>query len=195
MKTYRITTALAAALALTFPALAETTADDLLGRWRTDLIEQPSPDGSASAWIRQSIAFTPEREAYSVEAFADPGATTPLFTYVSEGPYRVVSPHETIKDALAVDLTNETSEVTIHVDAPDLWAAIGLAQCPLEIGKAVEISECVSGPPFQVADCVDLDLALVDEGGSRLRMGEGSVDRCTTRPDEAADIAFFRTDG
>ena len=183
---------LAALFALPAPASAQTVADDLIGRWETPLFEQASPDGAASAYIRQSIAFTPEREAYTVEAFGDPGGTVPLFAYISEGPWRAVSAHETIPDALAIDLVNESSKVTIFVDAPELWAAIGLAECPLAIGEAVSISGCVSGPPFQVAGCTDLDLALVDEDGTRLRMGEGSVDRCTERPQETAETAFFK---
>ena len=174
------------------PALAETRGDDLIGRWRTALVEQPAPDGSASAYVRQTIAFTPDRESLLVEAFADPEAATLLFTYASEGPYRVVGQHPSLDGALALDLENASSVVTIHVDAPELWAAIGLSECPLAIGEAVDIAGCVSGPPFQVTGCVDMDLALVDEDGRRLRMGEGSVDRCTQRPDAPSDTVFTR---
>ena len=101
----------------------------------------------------------------------------------------------TIEGALALDLENATSEVTIFVDAPELWDSINLDKCPLAVGEAVSISGCVNGPPFQVADCVDLDLALVDEGGTRLRMGEAGTDRCAVRPDTVGETAFTRSDG
>jgi hypothetical protein len=181
-----------ALLAAALPAAAQTTIDDIQGRWQTGLTEQPAPDGTA--YIRQTIAFTATRETYRVEAYADAEGTAPLFTYASEGPYDVVGGYEAMDGALALDLQNETSKLTIHVDAPELWAALNLAACPLAVGKAVEITGCVAGPPFAVTDCVDLDLTLVDEGGTRLRMGEGGTDRCNERPQEASATPFSRVD-
>ena len=84
--------------------------------------------------------------------------------------------------------------MAIHTDAPELWEAIGISGCPLAIGEAVEIRDCVSGPPFNVADCVDLDVVLVDEEGQRLRFGEAAVDRCTTRPTALSDQVFQRAE-
>ncbi len=48
----------------------------------------------------------------------------PLFTYASTGPWRAVGPAEATPGALA--LVNDRSEITIHVDAPGLRAAIGV---------------------------------------------------------------------
>ncbi len=103
---------------------AETTGADLVGRWETAIGEQAAPDGSASAWVRQAVEFTAERKTLVTEAFTDEGATVPLFTYASTGPWRAVGPAEATPGALA--LVNDRSEITIHVDAPGLRAAIGV---------------------------------------------------------------------
>lgn len=181
---------LLAATLLAGPALADTAPGDLIGTWSTDLVPQPSPDGAQSAWLRQSIAFDAERESYTAEAFADEAAARPIFTYRSEGPWQAAGPAPGVPGALALDLRNERSEVTIHVDAPEIWRAIGLADCPLAIGEAVDIASCVAGPPFQVADCTDLDLAQVE--GNALRMGAPGTDRCLARPDALGDLVFRR---
>ena len=99
-----------------------------------------------------------------------------------------------VDGALAVDFVNDKSELTIFVDAPDLWRAINMQDCPLEIGTAVDITDCVSGPPFLVTDCVDMDFVLVDMGGDRLRFGDQTVNRCETRPSEPSAFPFFRVE-
>ena len=168
------------------PAAAEVP-PALLGLWATPLEERASP-GGPSAFVRQSIEFGPERERYSVEAFADPEGDVPIFTYASDGPYEVLGDWPAIPGAWALNLVNETATVTIHMDAPEIWAGLSLSACPLEVGVAVPISGCVAGPPFQVTDCVDLDVALVE--GDRLRMGAPEFDRCAERP-TALDAAAF----
>ncbi|MEL7098742.1 MAG: hypothetical protein AAGM84_07935 [Pseudomonadota bacterium] len=69
-----------------------------------------------------------------------------------------------------------------------------MGDCPLEVGQAVDVSGCVSGPPFIVSDCVDLDIVMVDQDGQRLRYGGGDVDRCVTRPTEMSADEFFRVE-
>ena len=41
---------------------------------------------------------------------------------------------------------NDVSRVENFVDSPEIWAALNMADCPLEIGVAVEVADCVSGP-------------------------------------------------
>ncbi|MDJ0683582.1 MAG: hypothetical protein QNJ84_02665 [Alphaproteobacteria bacterium] len=183
------------ALALTVSsASAETTAQNMIGAWQSELAEQQAPDGSASAYIRFRMTLDGNVQTLSTEAFADPEGQQPLFTYASVGPYTILGNHEPVSGALAVDFVNDVSELTIFVDAPDLWRAINMQDCPLEIGQAVEITDCVSGPPFLVTDCVDMDFVLVDMDGDRLRLGDQTVNRCETRPTAPSELPFFRVE-
>ena len=59
-------------------------------------------------------------------------------------------------------------------------------------GQAVEISDCVDGPPFTVSDCMDLDIVMVDQDGQRLRYGGGNGNRCEIRPTEIDEISYFK---
>ncbi|WP_019954784.1 hypothetical protein [Yoonia vestfoldensis] len=81
--------------------------------------------------------------------------------------------------------------MTIFVDVPDLWGAVGLAEYPLVIGEAVDFTDCVNGPPFGVTSCADLDIVMVDQDAQRLRYGGGGVDRCVERPTEMSADAFL----
>ncbi|WP_308917835.1 hypothetical protein [Jannaschia sp. LMIT008] len=191
MRTNRLVAAAITLAATTGPSLSDTTVSDLVGTWTTPLSEQQALGGGASAFLRQVVVFTPVRQDLRAEVFADPDGEVPLFTYASSGPYEPVGPSEVVDGALNLELVNDRSEVTIFVEAPDLMAAVGMAECDLVLGEAVDVSSCISGPPFLVTDCVDLDLVLVDEGGSRLRFGDQSVDRCETRP-TALDATEFR---
>ncbi|MEM7522022.1 MAG: hypothetical protein AAF307_13445 [Pseudomonadota bacterium] len=162
--------------------LADISQSDLIGTWQTELAEQQAPGGGLSAFLRQTTVFTDSRQDIRAEIFADPDGQMPIFTYASSGPYTAVGSSDVISGALNLELINETSEVTIYLDVPDLMAAVGMGECDLVLGQAVDVTDCISGPPFLVTDCTDLDLVLVDDGGSRLRFGDQSVDRCVARP-------------
>ncbi len=195
MKVLRILSLCTLAVAVSAsPALTDTARNDLIGTWQTPLSEQQAPGGGPSAFLRQTVIFTDTVQDIRAEVFADAGGTVPIFTYASSGPYVAVGASQVIEGALNLELVNETSEVTIFVDAPDLMAAVGMGDCPLVVGKAVDVTDCISGPPFLVTDCTDLDLVLVDQDKSRLRFGDQSVDRCISRPTELDATAFLKSD-
>lgn len=173
-------------------AMAETTPADMFGTWETGIVEQPAPGGSAFVQITTNI--NESTQELLVSAYADPELEMKLFEYSSGGPWTSQGVAEGVPGALALNLVNEYSLVTIYVDAPDLWSAISLAECPLAVGEAVDITDCVNGPPFGVTDCVDLDIVMVDQDGQRLRYGGGDVDRCEIRPTELSTDAFFRVE-
>lgn len=175
------------------PAKSDTQANDAVGTWQTAIGEQPMPDGP-SAYVRATTIFTETAQDLIFEAFADPEGQVPLMVYRSSGPWRDMGPSPDVAGAMAVNMTNDYSRVEVFVDAPEMWAAINLADCPLEIGTEVDITDCVSGPPFTVTDCVDLDVVMIDEDGQRLRFGGGDVDRCVTRPTTLSDIAYMRVE-
>ena len=174
-------------------AMADTSPADVIGTWQTEVVGRPAP-GGGTAYLRTMTAFTEDRQELVVSIYADPGLEVQLFEYSSGGPWEPQGPAEGVAGAMAVNMSNAYSLVTIFVDAPDLWAGIGLAECPLVIGEAVDITGCVNGPPFGVTDCVDLDIVVVDEDGRRLRYGGGDVDRCVVRPTELSPDAFFRVE-
>lgn len=193
--TFRSTGMIVAAIvAAASPAFSDTTKSDVLGTWSTELAEQQAPGGGASAYLRQTVIFTETLQDIRAEIFADPAGEVPIFTYASSGPYTPVGASEVIDGALNLELVNTTSEVTIFMDVPDLMAAVGMGDCDLIVGEAVDVSTCISGPPFLVTDCVDLDLVLVDDGGTRLRFGDQSVDRCVERPTELDSTVFIKSD-
>ena len=181
-----------AAIAIAGTATADTTPSDVIGTWQTPLAEQPSPDGSESGWLQATVIFTQNRESLQLRAFADQDQTIPLFTYFSEGPYSPATGPTTVPGAVALDLQNDLSEVTLHQEVPGIVAALNLQDCPLVVGQAVEISDCVGGPPFNVGDCVDMDVVMIDEGGNRLRFGREDFDRCVTRPTALSERGFFK---
>lgn len=183
--------ALFTSLAPTAPAIAETTTNSVLGTWQTGVGKQPSPDGS-TACLQVTTVFTETAQDLIFEIYADPDLTTPLFKYNSSGLWVSQGASESVPGAMAVNMTNDFSRVEIFVDAPDIWVALNMAECPLQIGEAVEISECVAGPPFTVSDCMDMDIVMVDQDGQRLRYGGGEGDRCEVRPNEISDIAYFK---
>lgn len=163
----------------------------VLGRWvASTLQEARTPDGSATAYLQLSVTFTAEIETLQVAAFNDREMRQPLFTYNSAGPYRFRSQSAVVAGAFEADLENTSSLFTIHVDAPPIWRALNLGTCPLVVGQAVEISGCVSGPPFNTSNCVDMDLIHVE--GDRLRFGDQRVDRCRERPQTLDRTIFIR---
>lgn len=172
-------------------AMADTSPADVIGTWQTEVEPRPTPDGG-TAYLRTMTAFTEQMQELVVSIYADPSLDMQLFEYSSGGPWDPQGPAGGVTGAMAVNMTNAYSLVTIFVDAPDLWAGIGLGECPLVIGEAVEITDCVNGPPFLVTDCIDLDIVMVDLDGRRLRYGGGDVDRCMVRPTELSTDEFFR---
>lgn len=103
-----------------------------------------------------------------------------MFTYASSGPYRLDGPSDDVPGAWNLDAENDRSTVTIFQDAPDIWRALNLGACQLQIGVAVDVAGCIAGPPFNAAQCVELDPVAV-EGGT-LRLGARDTDRCAVRP-------------
>lgn len=174
-------------------ATPQTAPGDVVGTWQTAILSRPAPDGSM-AYLRTMTAFTEERQELVVSIYADAGRQAKLFEYASGGPWTPQGPAAGVPGAMAIDMVNDYSRVTIFVDAPSLWASMNLGECPLMVGEAVEISGCVTGPPFAVTACTDLDIVMVDQNGMRLRYGGGSEDRCTTRPTDLSTDAFLRVD-
>ena len=148
--------------------------------------------GDAAAFIRRSAELTPTTESLRVEAFLDEALTQPLLTYDSGGPMMVVGPWEPVPGAFAVELVNTRSLITAHVEAPEVWAAVGLGACLIAVDEAVDISGCAEGPPFTVVACTDLDLILLSDDASTLRFGAPGTDRCVERPTAASEVVFRR---
>lgn len=184
----RLMTPVLALLCLPLAAMAQTDTPDVIGVWLTPLAPQTA--GAATAYVRERLEFGATTNTISIEAFADEAAEVPLFTYASSGPYRIEGPSPVVAGAYLLDAENEMTTVTIFADAPDLWAALNLDACPLEIGVAVPIKDCVTGPPLNAAQCVEMDLVAVSEDG--LRLAARDTDRCVERPDSMGDTLYIR---
>lgn len=183
--------------ALIWPTLAfasnavEKLQRQVVGTWVAQNIQEAkSPDGSQSAFLRNSVVFTRGNETLRVEAFVDRDLKQPLFTYESTGPYKLLQASTVIPGAIEANLSNDTSLFTAHLQAPEIWKSINLDGCPLVVGKAIEISGCASGPPFNTSSCVDQDLIHVED--NRLRFGDQRVDRCKQRPTTLDRTVYIR---
>lgn len=172
--------ALAALIFFAFPQVvfAQTQFPNIRGAWVTPLAQQ-SVSG-ATAYVRERLVFAEVTNTISIEVFVDDEGKIPLFTYSSIGPYRLGDASPTTPGAWLLDAENERSTVTIYRQAPEIWQALNLGGCPLKIGVAVAIADCVAGPPFNAARCVELDLVAVEDG--QLRLGARDTDRCKERP-------------
>lgn len=165
---------------------ADTQAPVIKGTWVTPLAKQSVP--GASAYLRERLIFGETTNTLSIEAFVDAEGKVPLFIYSSVGPYKLGGISPTVAGAWLLDAENERSTVTIYRQAPEIWQALNLGSCPLEVGVAVEIADCVAGPPFNAASCVELDLVAVENG--ELRLGARNTDRCRERPATLGETVY-----
>jgi len=186
MRLTMITTA--ALICAPLAAMSQTTPEMLVGAWLTPLAEQSVP--GATAFVRERLVFEAATNTISIEAFSDADAQVPLFTYASSGPYRTLGPSPDVDGALLLDAENDSSTVTIFQDAREYWQALNLGNCPLEIGVAVDITSCVSGPPLNAAKCVELDLVSIAPEG--LRLGARTTDRCVERPTMLGEALYTK---
>lgn len=186
----RLAATVSALSCLAGPALAQPPFESYAGTWVSPAVEPVASPAGGTAYLRRSVTFTEDIETLQLEAFADAEATQPLFTYQSSGPYKIGAASTVVPGAWEIDLSNDSSQVTIFVDAPDLWQALNFGACPLVIGTPVEISGCVSGPPFIGASCTEMDLLGFTE--TELRFGTIDTDRCATRPVALDDSYYVR---
>lgn len=170
------------------PAHAQLGPEALIGTWTTPLAEQSA--GGMSAYVRERLVFEPGRNTIRIEAFADARGEIPLFVYASHGPYEVAGESDAVPGAYLLDARNEASTVTILTDAPDLWPVLNLGGCDLRVGVPIDIAGCVSGPPFNAADCTERDLVRID--GDTLRLGARATDRCSVRPATLGETRYQR---
>ena len=175
-----------ALLAVPLATWAETAPPAIRGAWITPLAEQTV--SGTTAHVRERLVFAEATNTISIEVFVDTNERVPLFTYASSGPYRLGSPSPAVPGAWMLDAENEVSTVTIFQNAPEVWQALNLGTCPLRIGVAVEITDCVAGPPFNAAQCVELDLVSVADG--MLRLGARDTDRCLQRPTRLGETVY-----
>lgn len=174
-------------------ALAQDGRERLAGVYVAPPYTQPAPDGSL-AYITARFEFDGQRNRVLISAFADQELSQPLFTYESEGPIAIQGPSEQFQGGWNVVSQNDTSTVEIFVDAPPIWAALGLSDCPLALGTATEISACVDGGPFNISSCAEYDVLWLSADGASFRTGGGDVDRCEDYPVELGDIQYQRVE-
>jgi hypothetical protein len=154
---------------------------------------QPIPaPGGGTAWVTGRFTFDGTQNTVTVTAFADETLSQPLLRYASIGTVEIEGRSDVFDRAWNVKSSNDASTVEIFVDAPDLWAGLGLAECPLVVGVAAEISDCVAGGPFHIAACTETDVLWLSADGTQFRTGGGDTDRCIARPTELSVIDYRR---
>jgi hypothetical protein len=152
--------------------------------------------GGGTAYLRQTVTFDgpPDAliEGVRTEAFLDEALTESVFVYESAGPCVVLRPSAAVAGAFEVDLTNDTSELTINTEDESLVAALGLDDCNLEVGVAGDISNGCGAPTFRVTDCVDQDIFALQDGDNSFWWGDQTIDHCLMRPETLEGVPFER---
>ncbi|RVT85521.1 hypothetical protein DXV76_07115 [Rhodobacteraceae bacterium CCMM004] len=178
-------------VALSAHVTAEEAAELLAGTYQTAPFTRPAPDGRL-AYVVMRFEFDGARNVVMASTFADEALAQPMFTYRSEGPVDIQGPSQRFAGGWDVISRNDTSTVEIFVDAPAIWADLGLSACPLQIGVPVEISGCVDGGPFNIASCAEYDVLWLSEDGQSFKTGGGDVNRCEKPPEELGTIDYRR---
>jgi len=169
-------------------------ADRLLGSFsRVAPVDAP---GGGTAYLRQTVTFTgpPDAliEGLSTEAFLDEALTESIFLYESAGPCIVLGLSAAVAGAFEVNLTNDTSQLTINTEDDALVAALGFDDCNLELGVRGDVSNGCAGPTLNVAACVDQDIFALSDEDRLFSWGDETVDHCLMRPQALAPVPFER---
>lgn len=180
----------ATALALIVPGNAAETALVAADQARPILerlsgtYESVGPEQWYGAFGHRSFRFDDGRWSLDFTFGFDPALDQKVFTFSTEGPYALVAPSEAVPQAHHTVFFEDVKRVTLHIDDPELVAQMGMADCGLEVGVSVDISEtgCANWKP--VAECgEDHDLFALDTEG-RLYFGVRPADNDMCTPDK-----------
>lgn len=158
---------------------------DLIGVWRTTTFER-------GAWVDLIWVMGHRRAWHVVTAYADEQLTIPLVRWDVVREYQLgqasnVSPH-----ARELTWTDLSSSLVAYVDAPELFASIGIDDCRLTPGVRRDLSVDNCGAPlFPYRDCPLLDFVELD--GEMMTFGDPQQgDRCELRPTAREAWSFQR---
>lgn len=110
----------------------------------------------------------------------DPAMTRRTFRFRTGGAYRVAEPSPAVEGAFHTVFDEDWKHVTLLTDAPEIVAAMGLAECGLAFNLETDVSEtgCAAWRP--VASCgEDHDLLALGPEGLHFGVRPADNDLCT----------------
>ena len=157
----------------------------LLGFWRVKNFEQ-------GLWV-DLIWVVGRRHAWHVVTLhADEDLRSPLVRWDIVRRYRLERPSSSFHHAYDLTWTDLASTLTPFVADPALFAASGIDDCSLEIGRATDLSRDNCGEPFfPFRECDLMD--FVQRIDDRMTFGDPRQgDRCIMRPTRFEAWTFGR---
>lgn len=138
----------------------------LEGTW-----ESPEPEEWYGAYGRRRFTFDDGRWSLVFDFGFDPDLNEKVFTFETEGGYRVGEPSSDVPGAYRTVFFEETKSLTFYPGSPSMMEQFGVAECGLVPGDRKDISRSGCGQWKPVSVCgEDHDLFAID-GEDRLYFG------------------------
>ncbi|HEV8692885.1 MAG TPA: cyclase family protein [Lysobacter sp.] len=158
-------------------AQAPTTADRLMGSWKSPAAEITGPD----VFSTREFHFTRERWSVEAKFYSDPAMRKPLFSFVAEGPYTLEDASSEITGASEATFSFDKKILTLLTSDRAALSRFRFESCGLKEGTPSDIS--ISGCSFfaPIASCrQEYDLVQLER--DNLRLGVRPADRDMCRP-------------
>jgi hypothetical protein len=162
----------------------------LPGLWRTQ--SEVTGAGGIAAWADLIWVIGESHAWHVVLVYTDASRAVPLARWDIMRAYRTGGPVPISETAVELDWRDVDSFVTTYIDVPPLLEALGVEDCDLTTGEALDTSGGNCGAPFfPFRTCTLLDFADLQAGG--LTFGEPrATDRCAERVDVFEGWTFER---
>lgn len=158
---------------------------DLMGIWRTVVFER-------GAWVDLIWVMGERRAWHVVTAYADEQLTLPLLRWDIVREYELGEASTMFRGAYELTWTDVSSSLYAEVDAPELFASLGIEDCALVPGERRDLAADNCGAPlFPFRECPLFDFVeMLDETMTFGDPREG--DRCERRPTRREAWSFER---
>lgn len=162
---------------VTQPVSSRSTADKLVGNWKSPAAESVGPN----VFSTREFHFTRERWRVEAQFYSDQATRKPLFSFVAEGPYTLEDAFSEITSASEAIFSFDKKILTLLTSDRAALSRFGFESCGLVEGAPSDIS--ISGCSFfaPIASCQQ-EYDLVQLEGDSLRLGVRPADRDMCRP-------------
>lgn len=158
---------------------------DLVGFWRARTVSQ-------GTFVDLIWVVGWEHAWHVVVAYADEAMQVPLLRWDLVRRYRLDDPSSAFPRAYDLTWNDQVGSLTPYVDAPALFAAVGVDDCALVPGERTDLSlDNCGAPVFPFRDCPLMDFVELEDG--QMTFGDPlQGDRCLVRPTRYEAWSFDR---
>lgn len=144
----------------------------------------PAPYAYGKAWGKRVFTFSKGRWTLLFTLGLDPDLKAQVFTFRTEGTYKVLDPSAVVKDAYNAVFYEEHKWLTLKTGDPGLIQAFGFSACNLVKDVETDVSPTGCSAWKSVSDCPgDYDLLALDKSG-KLYFGERPADNDMCTPEK-----------